>query len=450
MNFIKEAQNNKNIKKVDETIDILYKNLNNITKLSKAIIRDTNNADGDDNDDIEYHSLKNLLYELLEEKKHHSVEGKIEFKTHGLKEKFNILIGDTPVKLKLFVLFIILFYTESKINKKRSFVGIDYEFNNRQIALMQTCFFMNPNNIVWIINPAELDKNQLQVLIDFLMIRSSIHKILHGCDSLDIPYMYQQMLSNNEKYIRKLTSKIIDTRFLCEYYRIIKEDGKKCSIYDALLYFEIISEEKYKELNEISDMAGPIQDISWNVHKLSSFNIKYAYYDVIFLKEFLFGIFRYAKNKVPQNYYSFKYIYVITRFVLQERHENAHIVNDMKKNVDPINNYMIKHHGNNITLVNIFTQIIDELFIKEIGCNIKDILNINFLKTPLMIILKAIIYYVMVINHVTYINKNDIYKIDFQINKLYGDLEHEGHYKFIEFLQLFQKTSEEKITLLYE
>ena len=138
-------------------------------------------------------------------------------------------------------------------------------------------------------------------------------KILHGCDSLDLPYMYDILFKGDKDTIFDFTSRIIDTRFLCEYYRASIEDEKKCSIYDALLYFETINMQKFEYLNNTHDYMGPVQDISWNIHKMSSHHVKYALYDVLFLKHFLSNIYSLANKNTPHIYKSY-YLFIQVRY----------------------------------------------------------------------------------------------------------------------------------------
>lgn len=427
-------------KKYDQSLDILFDNIKDITKWSYKLTHSD-----EIQKDPSFDNFKYIIELLLESQKYVSLDGKYEMNNNDA--KYLICIGDSVYKLKLFVLYIILFYIQTRSVKKDSFVGIDYEFNNRKIALMQSCFFCkNTQNIVWIINPIELDQIGSKILVDFLMTRRSIYKILHGSDSLDVPYMYQDMFNNDKKKIQKFTSRLIDTRFLCEYYRLIDNpEEKKCSLYDALLLFNTISKEKYNQLNEISDIAGPIQDISWNIHKISSFNIKYAYYDVIFLKRFLFDIFKMAKIHIHDKYKSFKYIPVLTRFVLQEKHEGFNIIINAKKEIDPINNYIIKYKDTNWTLVSLFNKIIDHLILPEINCDLYYVININLFKTPLTLVFKKIIYYLVSTQYTIYINKNEIYQIEYDLNGFYDELLKYKYYRFINILKMFQNVAQLKI-----
>ena len=202
-----------------------------------------------------------------------------------------VTIADDILKIKLFCLYIIVFNLETKLrhtvlkkndSRQKVHVGLDYEFLERKIALMQLNFETystkdhKTNSYIWLVNPGEFDDDMTNILLHKLMTYNGIYKILHGSDSLDIPYMYNIMFKNNKDTILKFTSKIFDTRFLCEYFRLSIDESKKCSIYNALQYFGTISEKKLQDLETTHDLMGPVQDVSWNIHKLSSFHVKYA------------------------------------------------------------------------------------------------------------------------------------------------------------------------------
>lgn len=366
---------------------------------------------------------------------------------------YHIMLGDSPAKLKLFTLFVIMFNLESNISDESYYVGMDYEFNNRKIALMQTSFeryvFKNKqiNNYIWIIYPPELSKDQTQYLIEYIMISPTIKKICHGSDSLDIPYLFQELFQNDLEIIKKFIENTYDTRFLCEYYKNSVNDEKKCSIYDALKYFGTINNEKYVELNGISDGVGPNQDIIWNIHKMSSYHIKYAFYDVYFLKQFLIDIHTKAKNETPTVYPSYTYIDDVTRFLYMEKKELVGIINDIKKEIDPLNNYLIKSR-NNITLVNVFSQTIENMIISEIGVHLNYLLGINYFKSYMTMIFKKIVYYILTINYDIYKNKQEKFTDKLEVTSMYKKISDAQLNNLVKMLVLFQKEAYHKINTL--
>ena len=54
-------------------------------------------------------------------------------------------------------------------------------------------------------------------------------KILHGGESLDIPYLFDQVLKD-KKLIKSFCKNLFDTKYLCEYGHIEKGFNGKCSI----------------------------------------------------------------------------------------------------------------------------------------------------------------------------------------------------------------------------
>lgn len=82
-------------------------------------------------------------------------------------------------------------------------------------------FFANrTSKFIFIFNPNELDGIQTDLIIKYMFISNTISKIVHGSDSLDIPYLFQDFFMNNNLYIYDFTKNVIDTRFLCEYSKI--------------------------------------------------------------------------------------------------------------------------------------------------------------------------------------------------------------------------------------
>ena len=153
-------------------------------------------------------------------------KNEINLKTSDI--KYEIIISNEEIEVKLFILYLLMFHIESTtrskifdmdINDNKTFVGIDYEFNNRIIALMQLNFerlssdSKETTSHIFIVNPGDFNQLNKEYLIKFLMTNQSIYKILHGCDSLDLPFMYDILFENNKDYIYDFTKNVYDTRF---------------------------------------------------------------------------------------------------------------------------------------------------------------------------------------------------------------------------------------------
>ena len=177
------------------------------------------------------------------------------------------------------------------------YLGIDLEFNHVSkqkidVALMQLNLEDESNiGYIFLLNPAELSDINYNNLIN-LLTRKNIIKILHGAESLDIPYLFNQLLITKEN-INNFCNNFYDTRYLCEYYKTLHpptdENPNKisCGIYNLLVLLKIITPEKLIELEEIEEKMGPIWLIKINVNHLGPSLLKYSLYDVIFLPELL-------------------------------------------------------------------------------------------------------------------------------------------------------------------
>ena len=338
---------------------------------------------------------------------------------------YNIIQVDTPLKIQLMLLYMIFFHSDSRSIKKM-YSGVDFEFNERKIALCQIAFFSHrKHRFIWIFNPNECSTMQTKYLIKYFFTSKWIYKIVHGSDSLDIPYLFQDLFMNNHDFIYSFITHVIDTRFLCEYHKNSVQFGdKKCSIYDALLYFGTIDTAKYDELQHINKTIGHIYDIVWDVHNMSSFNLKYAAYDSLYLHDFYFDMLDKANEDTPELYNSYQYIVLITRFIFLEKWEISDLLARIKLRVDPINNYIIRLNNENITLISVFNSVIKDMVIQspKLTVNISNLLDINYFRSSLMLLFKFIIYSILTNNFKIYRNKGDVYDEKISIDDVFSTL----------------------------
>lgn len=209
-------------------------------------------------------------------------------------KKYAIIVIQYKEKVKTFINYLNKFYDLNKDNKN-TFVSIDYEYHKHINQLWQVCFYnKDPSkNVIFVIDSKLIDNDSMQIIIKKLYT-SYIVKLFHGGDSLDFPYVFS--LLKDPKLILKFLVNSIDTRFLCEFYKITKGDKKKCSIYDAMLYFKTITQEKYDELEKVNNDMGPIWKVDWNLRKISDNLLKYTIYDVILLKDLFVNIYDHYKS----------------------------------------------------------------------------------------------------------------------------------------------------------
>ena len=469
-------------KQWDNIINLLFDNKDNIIKEFDKYIQDTDNKDKLIEILVPYSASMYDLYirdrkiiplirlailHLIEQYYKLKLKEETEIKHPKSKITYVVTIADDEIKRKLFTLYLLVYYLEAEIRKnmendpnneinRKAHVGIDYEFNNRIIALMQINFEtvadsnINTNSYIWLLNPNEFDEPSTKILIKYLMTNITIYKILQGPDSLDIPYMYDIMFKGDKENILKFTSKIFDTRFLCEYFRYSVGEDKKCSIYYALEYFGTISKKKYDELEDVYIRRGPIVDIEWNIHRMSRGDILYALYDVLFLQHYLVDIFNRIKKETPQYINTYKYIISLIRFIFIDRRNITDIIETSKATVNLINNYLIKHKDKKITLITIYNQIMENFKIEHEDIDFNFILTVGYLKKSMATLLKYIVYSVIQDNFKIYKNKKEIYDQKIDMNIIYSKLKKNRFYRIIKLVNLFTNEATKKILILYK
>lgn len=228
---------------------------------------------------------------------------------------YKIHLIETSNKVNEFINYLIKFNEDNKL-KKNKFVSIDFEYTNKNIHLWQVCFFnKNSDNIVYVIQSRLLD-NFMEIIKKELLL-SKIIKIFHGGESLDFPYLFS--IIKEPKLIYKFLKTTFDTRFLCEYYKIIKNTNKLCNVYDAMLYFGAITQEKYDELQKINKKMGPIWRVNWNTIGKNINLLIYTVYDVVYLRKLLLKIHKkYKEENIIDDFYSLQ---KINAYVLLKRNK---------------------------------------------------------------------------------------------------------------------------------
>jgi hypothetical protein len=353
------------------------------------------------------------------------------------KDKFCIIKVIGKTQIELFLSYCMFYYFDSLHSDKKLLVGLDYEFSNNNIRLHQIAFYpLRKFKYIFILDPTFLDSYQMDLYIKTIYI-SSMYKITHGSESLDLPYIYSMFKSNNQNFQLFINS-MIDTRFLCEFIKISNEENnKKCSIYDALLFFKVIRTKKYNMLNDMNELMGPIQNVKWDINKLSDTSFKYALYDVIYLRRFLFNMFKHSSKISKQ----LNLIIAINRYVTFEKYGLLNIIPKTKDLIDPLNNYIVESPDskNKITMNEFFNKVINKIKIKTINLKIKNLLDVEYFKKILILIFKRIIYSIITQKYKIYIDNNKIYENKITFKEIYQSMLDFGLNKFVFLLDEFYK-----------
>lgn len=373
-------------------------------------------------------SLHIMIYDLMSTSGNYysSLEGKNEIYTLKKNIIYYTDISEKNEQNIYFHTFILIYALESLFNK-HFYIGIDFEYTFKKIQLAQLNFEHNISlkSFIMLVSPNELEPDMMKNFIELIICNKYIKKILHGSDALDIPYVYQHMLSNNPTLIINFTKTLIDTRFLCEYYKLNRQSemDNKCSVYaedpnrSAIYYFGLISENEQNKLTQMLESLQHVNDISWNIHKLSKNQALYAQYDVIFLKYFYYRIIYMAtldvntelEKKDIINLYR-HVLYELTQFIYLEKENITFLTIKCKEQVDLINNYMMKTNNQTLKLIDVYNNISIDLVTFAPKIEIDKLLKVNHYKTRLIIIIKKIVYTIISQKCTIYQNKNTIWK----------------------------------------
>lgn len=331
--------------------------------------------------------IKELIFETIRKTSHKTIK-------LNHKNVFYITKINNTLTYELFILFTLIYHSDSNNNKL--FVGIDYEFNNKEVALCQMSFYPKRKlKYIFIFNPHSYNFNPL---IKYVFLSDNIKKILHGSDSLDIPYIYS--ILKDKESITKFTNTIIDTRFLCEFFKILSNYGdNRCSLYTALLYFNTINTDFYDYIKKNEEKLGKIYKIKWDIQTISNKELEYVLYDVLYLKDFYFDIIKKTQNEQLKHFDSYGYIISLTHFVYQEKFGITNIIDKIKKFVDDMNNNYIKTTTENKRLQDVYINMISKLDLY------KNLLLITTFKSYLTYLLKFQTYIVISSNTTVYREK---------------------------------------------
>lgn len=311
---------------------------------------------------------------------------------------YNVIICDTIEKRKQMIEYF-LFYLK-KYKNRNPIIGIDFEFNNinnmRKIALFQINLESDANeSTIYMFYPPDLDEKQFIILKKFLSSKY-IKKVIHGGESLDIPYLFNNIFITLDER-KQFCENLIDTKYLCEYYNMeYNKPEYKCKIYELLLQMGIINDNHYQQLLKNEEMMGPIYEIIVNVNNMSEPLIKYCMFDVLYLPALIksFPNNKYYNNILPE-LTTIHYILKQTDFFSIE-----------SQNIAFYNNLFLKYDNINIRLIEIYEYVYYWLKSNELDY----LLEITYFKKFFQLILKSIVYHNITKNNIVYIDNNNINK----------------------------------------
>lgn len=381
-----------------------------------------------------YRLLEQNFYDLISKQANRNLKYKNELSNKVLNNQnknktYLVFVTNNKLNFDIFRVYLLFYYVNIRLYKKNLYLGLDFEFNTKVVALMQLNFEqprfdLYDSSLIFLIDPNQLSSKWKIMFTEKILCNSNVVKILHGSDSLDIPYVYNELLESNKKLITKFNKSFIDTKFLCEYSYYDKNlPLGKCKINYVLVNENVITETKLNELLEEENKMGPIYDIIININTLSELLINYSFYDVLFLYH-LIDVYR---NNIKE----FDLINELTQLIFMDKRDISEIV--PKLEINKINNYyvMIKKPMRLIDIFNIFLKLIikNEL--------INKLLKINYFKGNLLLIFKYELYSYIVDKYIVYEKFSERLKYNKQILKMSSNYDNKVNFnsKIIKFIK---------------
>lgn len=288
-----------------------------------------------------------------------------------------------------------------KNKKEKHYLAIDLEYNKvskekRDVALFQINLECDSENAyIFVFYPPSLNKVQEKELIDFLCTKEFI-KILHGSESLDVPYLFNQLIKEKEK-IEIFCENYFDTKYLCDYDIISKNEKYSCSIYNLLERHKIITSDKVDELEKIGEKMGPIYLIQIDIYKISNEVFLYSLYDVIFLPSLL-------KKLISYGYPYAKLIPEITCRVLEWKRAINKEFQELVILMGQANQWYIIDNKTRVSLSNFYD--VYYLFLTDTNEYINNIRQINYFKSYLDTLFKMVVYDIILNKYIVYSSKS--------------------------------------------
>lgn len=371
--------------------------------------------------------MHQIIYEILSAEENYYLKLNGQEEMHIIKKPLDYYIN-ISIKAEqnvFFYAFILIFALES-LFEEHFYLGVDFEYTRKKIMLAQLCFehSTDSRSFTYIVSPPELNKKMTDHFIQIIMCNKYVKKILHGSDSLDLPYVYEGLLEGDPDKIISFTRSMIDTRFLCEYYKLnaIDKSDNKCSIYDsdksrsAIYYFGLISEAKQNDIAELLDSLPPVHDIEWNIHKLHKSQVLYAQYDVLFLKYFYYKMINMATKEdadmlgKKNTILLYKRIlYEMTQFVHLEKKGITFLTKQCKEEVDPVNNFMVRTPKMVHKLIDVYSKVYMEIDIATPKVSLDKLSNVVYYKGVIALLLKKMAYTIISRKYTIYKDKITIW-----------------------------------------
>jgi len=290
------------------------------------------------------------------------------------------------------------------MNLENKVCGFDMEFNNdkengRYISLIQLGLFIDEKLYIIMLDTTVVVETLSYVRK--LFSDTSIIKIGHGTDSLDVPAI--KILLGEEDTI-KFINRLYDTRFLCEYINTLTGE-KLCNLYAGYSRFGAIDKEQIDFLEKNETKLGKFWMNTIHISKLSNALISYAMYDVVYLFKLLINI----KSEIKKLNLDYTLCVHVTRWMILTRLKLTTLPNSNEYNTYFFNKVSLSEHfGSNI-----------DKYIKQAPIQFATILNNQLFRKLIFAMMRPLYYLKLISTHTVYISKNiKVDKNDDKLNKI--------------------------------
>jgi len=324
------------------------------------------------------------------------LDGKTKFYKNLNNKKYYVLTITNKIK------------TTFMINKFKEFngiIGLDFEFKKvskdfKDISLFQINLEDKTNNAyIFIFYPPALNIKEYNILIKLLINPNNI-KIIHGGESLDISYLFNTLFKQDSDLIKKFIKNLYDTKFLCEYYHIENNINSKCSIYNLLEEFKILSDKQIKYLENLEVKIGPIYTVEFNIDNLNINLIEYAMYDVLYLPTLLNKIINISKiyKNVIQEF---------TSIIYYHKKVDISQFKPLYDKINNLNNSFIIVNNNQLKLIDIYYYYYYHKFSNNLLIKLSEI---TYFKQFIETIIKYSIYNYIIDNYTVNLSNEEVIK----------------------------------------
>lgn len=191
--------------------------------------------------------------------------------------------------------------------------AIDMEFNGKTAATLQLS--INSLNLHVLFDPERLGPVASKAFKDAVLLHPRVLKVLHGSESLDVPYLRRRFLSGDPRDSRDshaFLDTFADTRFLCAYLQQADPTFGKCNLYDGMHQLGVLTRPEYETLLKVEKRLGPMWMKKTSIDHMSADFVTYAMNDVYHLTEFYLVLCKRLKGDA-------ELVIDATRFVFKQK-----------------------------------------------------------------------------------------------------------------------------------